>query len=547
VIAAEWATDSTAATAVGTLVVTVQRPSGTGIGGAMVYLVGTSYRSVADVNGKATLVARGGDYRLIVRFIGCPPASQDVTITEDASVATTVTVPCDAHDAVSDVASPTSPHIWLLDHGSDDSGPSECKNDILVQGAGLQLLTGNATPTDASSTNCHLAGLVLSPDRAPFYANTPADFIWTAGLGETYSPTLPGGKLRVPIRIIISDPTLTSKTALKNGIANAELALLKLALDDSYAGIELVDEGGGAPQITVDDVSATVTLLKGGCANAAAIRARPSIYSQGRLNVYYVRDVMNEEGGGAAGYVCGNSDAPNIIFVDHDGHFTSVLAHEVGHALGLTTPFWGHADFFEGFYEDAGRKMNVMVDGLSDPDETLPADARYFSVGQVARMHLGDRSWLNWPSAISLSTLRAREAMPASGTIVPCGCPETEATDDCAATNRDIDRTATATKQGASGINMACSVVATNLHVDICVGSTAREEAKFYSAMPNAQASTMWVSMNPTVVNALSAPAPYGDIIMNGDLKGLIVGNATVRAYADGWFATMTVTVKPPC
>jgi hypothetical protein len=545
-VAADCYTGSTASTTLGTVVVTVLRSDGTAFGGAVITVLGENIGAVTNASGIATLVARAGDHRVYVRYIGCPPATTDVTIPAGGSVGATVTVGCGMVDAVNDVAAPTAPRIWLLDHGSNASGT--CENDLLVESVGLTSLGWNASP-EAAATTCHLAALVLAKDRAPFFTNAAADFNWTAALGDVYAPMIPAGKLQLPVRIIISDPALSTinRDKLKLAIETAELALVQLALDNSYAGITLVDPAGGPPQVTVDN--AALPVLTQGCLGAAAIRANPAIYAAGRLNVYYVPEVRSEEGSPVAGYACATSEAPNIVFVDHDGHFTSLLAHELGHALGNITPFWGHADYFEGFYEESdGRKLNVMVDGLSDPGETLPGDARYYSVGQVSRMHLGDASWLNKSSATDGSTLRARLSMPGAGTIVPCGCPETAATTDCARVNRDIDRsTATVSPRGPwTGYIMACNVVATTPTVEICAGATAAQEAKFFQSGVAAKGSSIWVSLNPNVVSAASTSAPFGSNIMNGALKGLVPGNATVLAYADGAFATVAVTVKPP-
>jgi hypothetical protein len=68
----------------------------------------------------------------------------------------------------------------------------------------------------------------------------------------------------------------------------------------------------------------------------------------------------------------------------------NVLAHEMGHALGLVEPWeWsGHADDVKGMSSD-----NLMWAGLDD----AVAHSRYrLSIGQVFRMHFDKRSWLNF-------------------------------------------------------------------------------------------------------------------------------------------------------
>jgi hypothetical protein len=534
----------------GSVVVTVVRSDGTPIDGAVVDIVGTSKGAVIGADGVAIITGPAGDQVIRVRYIGCTVASEAVTIPANGSVSVTVTLTCPP-DAVQDAEFLDADRIWLLDVGSDASGPAECENDVLLQGTGTLELVGNATPTDDASASCNLAAFVLAADRGPFFSNTATDFPWTAAFGNLLSVTMPPKKLEVPLRIIISDASLNAGEIqdLTEDI-NSELALAEKIFTNSYSGITFVDPSGGAPQVVEND--GATTLLSGGCANAASIKANPALYHEGRINVYYTTSVQNEEGvaGGGwykAGYTCNTSDVPNMIFIDHDGHAVSLLAHELGHALGLITPAWGHGDEFEGFYRDGDdRALNAMVDpSLGD----LPPDPGYFSVGQVSRMHLGNASWLNWPSDGAMTSLRTRQAMPGASVVVACGCPETAATSDCAATNTDIDRTSTGTKQGPATYKMACTVNATSAPaISLCVGKTAQTEARYYQgAEEGRSATTMWVAADPTKVRALSLGVTPNTNYLKGELTGLLVGTTTVRGYADGAFAAFTVTVTPPC
>src|SRR5206468_2096226 len=156
-------------------------------------------------------------------------------------------------------------------------------------------------------TPCHIAVLLLAQDRAPFYENNAATIPWSTGYGDVYSVVMPANRLRVPIAIFVSDPTVVFAT-LQNAIETVHLAKARLVLDDSYAGIELASSiSGGAPPISEVTDAADRTMLDGGCLNAAAIRAS-KLYDAERINVYYIKDVKDETGGHKAGYDCATSD-----------------------------------------------------------------------------------------------------------------------------------------------------------------------------------------------------------------------------------------------
>jgi hypothetical protein len=529
----------------------------------MLKLLGTYIGAITNESGVAKIVAPAGSYSLSVRHFGCPPVTQPLTIPDGGTAAATVVVSCPSADVVNDPEWPAESRIWLMDVATNSSGTATCMNDLLLHGTGLRVISGNATATNSLGASCPLASLVLATDRAPFFTNAAADFNWSAMLGDVFEPPMPDVKLKLPIRIIISDPELLmndpfdlDKTELIADIEESELPLANLALHDSYSGITLVDEGGGPPQITIND--GVEAILKKGCGNAAAIRANTAIYSADRINVYYIDKVQNEEGVSAgagwekAGYTCNTSDAPNIIFIDHNGHTASTLAHEIGHALGLITPAWGHSDrYLNVYFDGAGRPLNIMSDASSlyDDGEYLPADPQYFSVGQVSRMHLGNTSWLNMSSASDGLTPRARQSVPGASTIVACGCPESVATGDCAAASTDIDRSAIGAPQGADpDLYFACTVVPTApTSITICKNDDVPTEARAWQGPHEANgASTMWVAMDPTLVKAQSTGIPAGHHL-TAKLTGLAVGTTTVRAYAGGVFGTFTVTVDPPC
>jgi hypothetical protein len=116
----------------------------------------------------------------------------------------------------------------------------------------------------------------------------------------------------------------------------------------------------------------------------------------GRLNVYYV-DGFSITAGPAAGLNCFPPPyaRPDIIFVD--GSLSSspyVLAHELGHALGLqrSAPLpsgggsvpYGHVN--ELYLDPYLRTDNLMQSGATI--------VRQITVGEIYRMHFDELSWL---------------------------------------------------------------------------------------------------------------------------------------------------------
>jgi hypothetical protein len=437
----------------------------------------------------------------------------------------------------------SSPLIGVLDLATGPAGSEVCTNDLLLAGTGRFVLPGNAKLSSSGGIPCHGAALLLAADRAPLYANSSMP--WTATLGDVYSPMMSSTKLRAAARIVISDPALSDdeKETLESEIRDVHLTLAGEVLDGSYTGIALVDDEatGGDPQIVFD--ASVATLLAGGCLAAQAIRAKTSIYDAKRINVYYVAKVYSEDGGSSkAGYTCVASDAPNIIFVDSQEHAPYTLLHEIGHALGLSRPDWGHSTSYEGFYTTpAGQKLNVMA----ETDE-LPSGVRYLSVGQIAAMHLGAESWLNRANPVDGSTVRTRQPIPGFPTVATsCGCPETQATIDCAALKTDIVRPGVA--QGPATWSMPCMVTAAMTTTSLCANKSTTTEAHFFTfnGLPTSSGSKMWVSLSPSVLKAVAIGGSGNTT--QGNLTGVSAGTAVVRIYVDGTYAPITVTVTPPC
>lgn len=541
--------------------------------GAHVVIPEAGLSGVTTLDGKVFFRVRPGTYTVVARLIGYPACRTTVAVPPEG---TSVTLTCGlagggggggggsgsgggGSDIVQVVDATLTPFVGLFDVGTDLSGTATCANDALAGGVATITMPGNAMPS-ASGTPCRLTALLLAPDRAPFYESATANVPWTAAMGDVYSPAAPAGKVRLPIKLFVNDPGLdaSERATLVNAIRTTHLVLAQQVLDNSYAGLELTQTlAGGVPDIQdliATDGNTYVALLEGGCLKAAQIRVTPAIYDAGRLNVYYVHGAHGEDGGSKAGYSCGTSDAPDIIFLDAEAHRDLTLAHEIGHSLGLTRPDWGHADFYGGVYgtnATPSEPLNVMVDGV-----VSPSTSTHFSIGQVAWMHLNAESWLNRGFAGGTSA-RAQQ-LGAGAFTTGCGCPESGATDHCPSLATDIDRTPLKKwdARPPTEFNPGCSVALTSPPasaptVTLCANGTAAVEATAHAADGTAAKGSgkMWVSLSPGVVTGTLVSSGYGAPfnLMKGTLTGVAPGVAIVRAYYGGAFSPITVTVTPPC
>ncbi len=494
--------------------------------------------AITNVSGRAELSLPAGVHTL---RIGCLANSKSVAVTADGVADVEVTVECSPQSdkVVTDASS--SELIALIDLGTDASGTATCQNDAApLLGVGSLVVPGNATAADAANVPCHLAALVLANDRAPVYVTGAASISWTSALGDVVSVTMPTQRLPVPVRIVVSDPRID--TPMKEDIArevirNIHLGEARTVLQFSFAGISLVDDVNAAVEPQIVFAPSYAMLLGGGCSNAAAIRANAALYAPGRLNVYYLHEVVDEAGGQKAGYTCVSSDAPNIILMDVDTQQPNTLVHEVGHALGLFRPDWGHGEEYAGLYKDSsGQQYNVMAQGL-------PASPQYLSVGQVSQMHLNADSWLNRPSATDGSTLRGRFSAPTIPISSACTCPETTANPDCPAMNSDIARSGTVITSTAV---KACTVTPATSAVSLCRGTSVDVSATFsQGGASTTRGNRMWVSLAPSILTVKDESSYFpANSMMKGRLTGVTAGTAVVRAYVDGSFAPITVTVR---
>jgi hypothetical protein len=123
---------------------------------------------------------------------------------------------------------------------------------------------------------------------------------------------------------------------------------------------------------------------KGVCDSAQVIRHTPALYQRGVINVYFSADAY----AATYGHDCVEVGAQDVVFVYRDAKLAT-LAHEVGHALGLWTPKWGHPSAFTTSPPPtppwpAGNLMMSNVDAVTD-----------ISLGQLYRMNFDARSLLS--------------------------------------------------------------------------------------------------------------------------------------------------------
>ena len=532
IIVVLWAKSLTGTTLTGSITLTVRSGDGSDnpVGGAQISIVGTTLGSTTTMLGKAHLAGvPSGPQTIVVRRLGYCVSKRTVNVPTGGDVAITMWT---CADAVS-IDNPDDQVVVLADTRLPDASGSHCENDLLKAGHGGVAIPENALALSSGTSSCPGSVAVFSEGRALSFMSDATALPWTNDVGDVYDATRPPRLLRVPVTFWMTG--MSAKDAVRETILTVHLAKANDLLRSSMTGLELVadETTGGPPTVGDADAIGAAGSIGTGCSNVESIKANGAIYDPNRLNVYYVNDAL----GASNGYTCGGSGALNIIFVYWGGGKPKVgtLAHEVGHALGLDRPDWGHTNILGGFYKDAsGERLNVMYSLADTPT--------YFSVGQAAQMNFGVESFLN--ASVAGSSVRSRQAgelgaMP----VFVCGCPENTATADCAALNRDIARTGTMTPPPTDVL--ACTVTAVPASVTVVCGNTQHVIASITQSGVAALGEARWYISDPTTVTVLNTNSSAGSAW--GDIKGLKVGTAQVRIYGGGPYATVPVTVDPPC
>ncbi len=419
---------------VGSLVVTVfiDPPSVMAIG-ANVTLLATTQAGVTDASGNVTFpLVLPGTYQVRASMIGYCQTEVTATVSAGATTNVTMTIaaaPClNGTDWIA--TGGTEPFYGLVDIRtgiSTDSDP--CPNDRLVESTSgsADLLTNALSLIDVSIT-CHGAAWIFTANHAPWFDNTAATFPWTNSGGDVLTTTLPANRLRVPVTIWISDPAINEpiyRAQVTDDLSKANGFLLSmrsgLVLTNSAAANtppDIIHVGGLAD----GPGNPTYGLIGFGCDHTPSITSSVA-YRSHHINVYAVEAIVGD--GSPSGRNCVGRGAKNVIFIKRAASHVTLL-HEIGHAIGLYRPSWGHADAIKGMIPD-----NVMWSGASV--------AGHLTLGQIVRAHADTSSWLNSASS-PLQTA--------------CHCPGDTATPDCPTITKDIPR-------GMPGVGMddpACHV-----------------------------------------------------------------------------------------
>ncbi len=526
----------------GNVEVTVLLSGGNPAMGAQVQLlnatVGTAIAAVTNVWGKAAFVTQlSGPHQVVARIIGQCVTKRNIDVAGGGVTSVTLWLCADAVEATN---APSTPIIAWLDYRADSPSPLTCRQDELREGSGGFAVGDNAVPPADAWGTCHGGVGILSSGRALAYYPASTAFPWTTANGDLFGAVLPTSLLHVPVTIYINTAFALDDT---NKIRSLHIGTAQLTFAYSFAGLRLSGDAiaGGEPPI-MDIRTISNSDVGAGCENVGKIRASSAaIYDAMRLNIYYVDEVSGSAA--RAGWSCAAFDAPEIIFIDLDEGMPTTLAHEIGHSLGLDRPVWGHTSTLGGFVRNAAttQEFNIMASATASAPQ-------YFSVGQSVRMTLGDASWLNrlWPT----SGATARSVQAQAGTtplVTPCACREFTSTDDCPGISLDVSRTTIGTfSQMQNTNNLSCSVavVPAAVSVGCTVAASQFVDATFFGeANLPSSGNAQWYVLTPEIVK-VSVQTPIPPAKSRARITGIANGSGIVRAFADGSFATVAVTVS---
>jgi len=522
-----------------TLTIKVVDSDGHSVAHANVSIKASSSHGETGAAGTITLtgVAKGS-HVIRVTKIGSCPVDRKLRVHGDTDVTITVKGCSDALSTGID-----GNIIAFADLKSTHSGTPECVNDVVVQGGTAADLHRNALALTEGGLSCHGSAGVLSKDHGFWFTNDAALLPWTDALGDVMNVSLTA-RLAVPMKIFVSDVALSSnsllapiRTTIREHLANAEAKLV-----EQYTGLRIAGTGGASDPV-IENLKQTnaslIPVVGSGCESAQKIARNPALYDQGRLNVFYAAGLD----GTAAGWTCEHKGYPNIIFIADVGAHPYTLLHEVGHALGLIRPAWGHTGGLAGFRTDKkGNPLNLMAE--------TSLDGVYLSVGQVAQMHLSASSWLNFPSASDHSTVRSRAS--SNAVVDACSCPESGSTPDCPAISLDLPKRPGTWLTTTSVSVTACTVVVTPNPITISCGRSIPVTATYSRTGEEVKSlDAKWASFTPTVATVSSTETsgpvlPASHPTRGAIIQALAAGSATVRAWADGAFTDITVNVTCP-
>ena len=355
---------------------------------------------VTNLGMTATLeLAEGADGPLIVVVTADGKSATATVVALPGAPSTDVAV-------VDPTLVPAVAHVW---------GTAQSSSDCREDGDARAFEYYGALWTNLVAGVCRSAAAVMSEKKALLYLSTPSTpTLWTVyldqvGEAEPIDPNMngningvpPGGTtipdltkpLELPVKVWIAVADEDVEEAEKD--ARQDVGTVNRVFERNRVGVHLAAD---YEVVTNPDEAGK------SCFDYEA----PTPVEPKWLNVYYVGWATGMPQGESCGYRTATSDPlptcesttpkPDefaYIYIFWKRRTGTTLVHELGHALGLQSPYvpeGGHTgdgttQFVEGFTSN-----NVMWTSL-DADIALSRES--FSLGQVFRMVIGEYSWLN--------------------------------------------------------------------------------------------------------------------------------------------------------
>jgi hypothetical protein len=517
------------------LVVTVLRDSpAVPANGAIVSVGMPPAALVTDASGKAFFLVPPGTYAVGANLTSYCTATTSATVTTGTATNVTISLgpPCVGSGSDRITTGGSEPLRGLVDIRIG-TGPPPCENDLLVEGtSGTADLMTNALTLSGPGSPCHGAAWVFTEDHAPWFDNTPATFPWTNSGGDVLTATLPANRLRVPVSFWIADPLVNDAEyrAKLTDPLGGDLSIADGFLRAMHTGLRLTNSETAD---TPPDVKNVATQGIGrGCDDTSSITAtppvyNPPVYNANHINIYVVDAIDGP--GSPSGRTCIAYGAKNVIFIISKATHVTLL-HEIGHALGLYRPSWGHADEINQM-----KPENVMKSGASV--------AGHLTLGQIVRAHADTTSWINQITGIG--TVRDRQlTLPL---VTPCQCPGDTATLDCPMITKDIFRPGAA---GMGTTDPACHVVVDKSCLPLSGPSmTGTITVRGFTddmATKDGFGEGVVGSLAPTIATATLSPLSDGKTAI-AEVKAISPGTTDVLISLGGTFARVKVKVGAAC
>lgn len=190
--------------------------------------------------------------------------------------------------------------------------------------------------------------------------------------------------IAVAVWVVAPEAALTDETTL----AIHELEHANRAFDSTGTGVVLSYTVEGLAEGSQRD-SARIAHIGSGCNGASGVRTDLTVFHAGAVNVYYLSVLT--DGTADIGAACWPNH-PDAVYVSRAARRPALLAHEVGHALGLMTPesMSGHVEQLPEFaqHQSDPEFRNNLMNGRVETVESV-------WLGQIYRIHSDQTySWL---------------------------------------------------------------------------------------------------------------------------------------------------------